>query len=99
MDTIDTVQGQDREVVLASSSVSDPDCIVGEAQVLFDPQCFDVTLTGARTRFIARLSESFLGHLPADQEKAVRAGDIQLFVLDHGRRIPVWGPSGCPTVT
>jgi hypothetical protein len=83
--TVDAVQGQEREVVLASYGASDPDFIAAEAPFLLDPRRFNVTLTRARTKFVALLSDSLLHHLPADRVTAARAGDVQLFVLRHCR--------------
>jgi hypothetical protein len=87
VDTVDAVQGQEREVVLASYGASDPDFIAAEAPFLLDPRRFNVTLTRARTKFVALLSDSLLRHLPAEREEAARAGDVQLFVLRHCRPI------------
>jgi hypothetical protein len=91
--TVDAVQGQEREVVLASYGASDPDFIAAEAPFLLDPRRFNVTLTRARTKFVALLSDSLLRHLPADREAAARAGDLQLFALRYCRPVAAfWLP-------
>ena len=93
VETVDAVQGQEREVVIASYGASDPDFIAAEAPFLLDPRRFNVTLTRARTKFVALLSDSLLRHLPADPDAAARVGDVQLFVLRYCRPIGVfWLP-------
>ena len=93
VETVDAVQGQEREVVLASYCASDPDFIAAEAPFLLDPRRFNVTLTRARSKFVALMSDSLLRHLPADAEAAARAGDVQLFVLRYCRPVAsFWVP-------
>jgi hypothetical protein len=87
VETVDAVQGQEREVVLASYCASDPDFIAAEAPFLLDPRRLNVTLTRARSKFVALMSDSLLRHLPADPEAAARAGDVQLFVLRYCRPV------------
>jgi hypothetical protein len=93
VETVDAVQGQEREVVLASYCASDPDFIAAEAPFLLDPRRFNVTLTRARSKFVALMSDSLLRHLPGYPEAAARAGDVQLFVLRYCRPVAsFWVP-------
>jgi hypothetical protein len=79
IDTVDRFQGQERDLIVASYTVSDPDFIASEEEFILDPRRFNVTLTRARMKFIMLISKSLLSHLPADDTIARDAAHLQLF--------------------
>ena len=79
IDTVDRFQGQERDLIVASYAVSDPDFITSEEEFILDPRRFNVTLTRARMKFIMLISKSLLSHLPADDTIARGAAHLQLF--------------------
>jgi hypothetical protein len=79
IDTVDRFQGQERDLIVASYTVSDPDFIASEEEFILDPRRFNVTLTRARMKFIMLVSKSLLSHLPADDTIARGAAHLQLF--------------------
>jgi AAA domain len=83
VDTVDRFQGQERDIILASYSVSDPDFIAAEERFILDPRRFNVTLTRARAKFVVLVSESLLQHLPYDKAVAEEAAGLQLFAARH----------------
>lgn len=79
VDTVDRFQGQERDLIVASYTVSDPDFIAGEEAFILDPRRFNVTLTRAKSKFILLVSQTLLSHLPADLQVANEAAHMQLF--------------------
>lgn len=81
--TVDSFQGQERDVVIASYSVADRDFIRSEEEFILDPRRFNVTLTRARKKFVLLVSDALTEHLPADAALARSAADLQLFVEEY----------------
>ncbi len=68
VDTVERVQGQEREVVIASLTCSDPDALRRRTEFFFSPNRLCVTLTRARTKLIVVGSRHLLRTLPHDHE-------------------------------
>jgi hypothetical protein len=81
--TVDSFQGQERDVIVASYAVADKDFVRVEEEFILDPRRFNVTLTRARKKFILLLSDTLLEHLPADAAVARNAAHLQLFVHQY----------------
>lgn len=83
VDTVDRFQGQERDLIVASYTVSDPDFISSEEAFILDPRRFNVTLTRARCKFILLVSQTLLSHLPTDLQVANDAAHMQLFTENY----------------
>lgn len=79
VDTVDRFQGQERDLILSSYVVSDPDFIASEDTFILNPRRFNVTLTRARSKFIMLVSENLLNYLPKDADLARSSSHLQLF--------------------
>lgn len=83
VDTVDRFQGQERDLIIASYTVSDPDFIANEEDFILDPRRFNVTLTRARCKFVLLVSRTLLTYLPADMKVAEDAAHLQLFTENY----------------
>lgn len=59
VDTVDKLQGQEREAVIVSYGVADPDMINREAEFIFKRNRLNVALTRARRKMIVFLPDNF----------------------------------------
>jgi hypothetical protein len=68
VDTVERIQGRERDAVVFSYSVSDPEFARVEAPFLFSSQRFNVAITRPRSKLILVVSRRILGVLPADED-------------------------------
>ena len=66
IDTVERMQGQEREVVVVSLVCSEPEYAASEAAFFFSPNRLNVTLTRARTKLIVIASPLLFEALPGD---------------------------------
>ncbi|GAB4224251.1 MAG: hypothetical protein Kow0062_25720 [Acidobacteriota bacterium] len=66
VDTVERIQGQEREAVIVSLTCSDPEALSRDTRFLFSPNRLNVALTRARTRLIVLASPHLLDTLPRD---------------------------------
>jgi DNA replication ATP-dependent helicase Dna2 len=64
IDTVDRMQGQERDVILYSLTASDADTMDHEREFLFLPNRFNVAITRARKKLLVLGSRRFFHHLP-----------------------------------
>ena len=83
VDTVNRVQSQERDLIIASYTVADRDFIRAEEEFILDPRRFNVTLTRARSKFVILVSDAVIQHLPSDARVARDAAHLQLFVEDY----------------
>jgi hypothetical protein len=66
VDTVDRFQGQQRDVILASFAVGDPDTVASEAEFLQSLNRFNVLASRARAKLIVFMAEELVQHLAGD---------------------------------
>lgn len=66
VDTVDRMQGQERDVILYSLTASDEATLDSEREFLFMPNRFNVAVTRARKKLIVVGSRRFFHHVPQD---------------------------------
>jgi hypothetical protein len=64
IDTVDRMQGQERDVILYSLTASDDGVMESEREFLFLPNRFNVAITRARKKLVVVGSRQFFHHLP-----------------------------------
>lgn len=74
IDTVERIQGQEREAVIVSLCASDPDWLASDqAQFFFSPNRLNVTLTRARTKLVVVASPRVFDAFPHRLETLVHA--------------------------
>jgi DNA replication ATP-dependent helicase Dna2 len=70
VDTVERMQGQEREVVLVSLATSNPTFAGDLAEFFFQPERMNVTITRPRTKLVITGSSRVLGAAPAEPKLA-----------------------------
>jgi hypothetical protein len=68
VDTVERMQGNERELILVSYAVADREYAEREAEFLLNPNRFNVSITRPRSRLIVFMSEDILRTVPQDEE-------------------------------
>lgn len=66
VDTVERFQGQQRDAILASFAVGDPDAIFEEDEFLHSLNRFNVLASRARTKLVVLVSQEIVDHLSGD---------------------------------
>jgi len=67
VETVDNIQGKERDAIIASYTVSDPEFALAEAEFIFSLERLNVTITRARTKLILIVSRRLLDVVPPDE--------------------------------
>ena len=99
VDTVERFQGQQRDVVIASFGIGDPDLIRSEDEFLYSLRRFNVLASRARAKLIVLASQSLIDHLPNDaqvlEESRLLKRFVETFCRPAGRLgLPYQGPVG-----
>jgi hypothetical protein len=81
VDTVDRIQGRERDAILAGYSVSDPEFALTEAEFLFSSHRLNVTVTRARSKLVLLVSRRLLEAMPTDERVFDAAQQLREYVL------------------
>jgi|CXWL01.1.fsa_nt_gi hypothetical protein len=84
VDTVERYQGHERDVIIASFGIGDPDIIKSEDEFLYSLNRFNVMVSRARAKVIVFMTQSLLNHLSDDIE-----------VLNESRLLKQYAESYC----
>ncbi len=93
VDTVERFQGQERDVVIASFGIGDPDLIRSEDEFLYSLRRFNVLASRARAKLIVLAPQSLIDHLPDDAQVLEESRLLKRFVESHCQRV---GPIQLP---
>lgn len=79
VDTVERFQGQQRDVIVASFAVGDPDLVAQEEEFLLSLNRFNVMASRPRTKLIVLLTNEILDYLSNDGEVLANSRAIKLF--------------------
>ncbi|CAN7732017.1 AAA domain-containing protein [Ensifer adhaerens] len=81
VETVDRIQGKERDAILLSYCVADPEFAVAEAEFIFAPERLNVAVTRARKKLIVVISRRLLDAVPTEQEQMDKAELLREFVF------------------
>jgi superfamily I DNA and/or RNA helicase len=84
VDTVERFQGQQRDVIIASFGLGDPDLIRAEDEFLYSLNRFNVMASRARAKLIVFTTRSLVDHLAEDAD-----------VLEESRLLKCFAESFC----
>jgi DNA replication ATP-dependent helicase Dna2 len=87
VDTVERFQGQQRDVIIASFGIGDPDIIGSEDEFIYNLNRFNVLTSRARAKVILFVTRSLLDHLSDDVK-----------VLEQSRLIKQFAEGFCQPV-
>jgi hypothetical protein len=80
VETVDRIQGRERDAIIASYTVSDDEFALAEADFIFSAERFNVMITRARTKLILIISRRLFEAIPSDEAVFKSAQLIREFV-------------------
>jgi hypothetical protein len=96
VETVDRIQGKERDAIIASYTVSDPEFTLAEAAFIFSLERLNVTITRARTKLILIVSRRLLNVVPPDEETLDAAQTLRELVFDSAEvgTVQIADPTG-----
>nr|MBA2244547.1 AAA family ATPase [Gemmatimonadota bacterium] len=97
VDTVERMQGNEREMIIVSYGVADREYAEAEAEFLLNPNRFNVSITRPRSKLILLMSEEILRAVPRDEEVLTASMAIQGYrdhCRDGVREVELPGPAG-----
>lgn len=83
VDTVERFQGQQRDVMIASFALGDPDSIRDEDEFLFSLNRFNVMASRARAKLIVLVSQEVVDHLATDIDVMHQSKLLKVFVESY----------------
>ena len=95
VDTVEKMQGKEREVILVSYGVADEEYATAEAQFLLSRNRFNVAATRAERKLIVICSDTVLDAVPTDRRTLLEAMMLKEFrnYCSDGHIERTWMPS------
>jgi hypothetical protein len=81
VETVDRIQGRERDAIVVSYTVADPEFALAEAEFIFSPERLNVTVTRARSKLILIISRRLLEVVPSDEELVDKAETLREFIF------------------
>jgi len=96
VDTVDKLQGQERDVVIVSYGVADEEYAEAEAKFLLSSNRFNVATTRPRRKLVVLCSNAVLNVVPQDRDVLLESMMLKEFrtYCDGGPRVFDWTPAG-----
>ncbi|MFO1434180.1 MAG: AAA domain-containing protein [Candidatus Competibacteraceae bacterium] len=85
VDTVERFQGSERELILISFGLGDPDLIQREEEFLFQKERINVAITRARAKVVLFVTRDLAYHLPESPMIIEASKAIKNFVYRHAR--------------
>ena len=97
VDTVERMQGNEREMIVVSYAVADREYAEREAEFLLSPNRFNVSITRPRAKLVVFLSEEVLRALPSDEAVMSASMAVKGYPAHFGppvREVEVPAPGG-----
>jgi superfamily I DNA and/or RNA helicase len=85
VDTVERFQGGQRDTIIISFGVGDPDLILEEESFLLQRERTNVAISRARSKCIVLISEDLAYHLPSDRETIETSKAVKAYVSEFCR--------------
>ena len=85
VDTVERFQGGQRDTIIISFGVGDPDLISEEESFLLQLERTNVAISRARAKCVLVISEDLAYHLPADRDTILTSKAVKTYVSDFCR--------------
>jgi superfamily I DNA and/or RNA helicase len=87
VDTVERMQGNEREMIIVSYAVADHEYAEREADFLLDPHRFNVSITRPRAKLVLLMSDAVLRALPRDERVMTASMALKGYLRQPWRRI------------
>lgn len=96
VETVDRIQGKERDAVILSYCVADSEFALAEGEFIFSSERLNVATTRAKTKLIVLISRRLVEITPAEQEIVDKAEVLRKFVFECGEltHLQTEGPNG-----
>jgi len=99
VDTVERMQGNEREMIIVSYAVADREYAEREAEFLLDPNRFNVAITRPRSKLVLLMSDEVLRALPRDERVMTESMAVKGFADQPWREVrelDLPAPDGTP---
>lgn len=83
VDTVERFQGQERDVIIASFALGDPDMIRAEEEFLMQLNRFNVMASRPRAKLVVLVTQEVVDHLSNDAEIIAQSRLLKVFTESH----------------
>jgi hypothetical protein len=98
VDTVERMQGNERELIVVSYAVADREYVEREAEFLLNPNRFNVSITRPRSKLIVFMSDEILRTVPGDEQVLTNSMAIKGYPAHfrQSRQLEIAAPDGTP---